>query len=146
MQMAKLSVRVLAESPSPALPPSPILTALGPFQGLSVEHHVGQGHLGLRRGLWGKEAVGSAKGKGICSGALGTAINTLTGPSSSAGDAHKSTESDLDLFTLAHTFQKCLLEAADGMSNPRPPSRTGTGSPCSPQPAALLHSQAHPRL
>lgn len=34
-------------------PPAPLLTALRPFQWLSVHHHVGQGHLGLRRGLWG---------------------------------------------------------------------------------------------
>lgn len=131
--------------PSPAPPPSPILTTLRSFQWLGVEHHVGQGHLGLCLGLWGEEAARSAKGKGICSSALGTAINKLTGPSSSTGDAHKSQESGLDLFTLAHTFQKCLLEAADGMSNPQPPSHTRMGSPCSPQPAALLCSRAHPQ-
>ena len=143
--MARLSVRVLAEPPSPPLPPSPILTALGPFQRLSVEHHVGQGHLGLRWGLCGEKAAGSAKGKGICSSALGAPINKFTGPSSSTGDAHKLQESGLDLFTLAHTFQKCLLEAGDRMSKPQPPSHVRKGSPCSPQPVAPLHDQAHPQ-
>lgn len=145
VQMARLLLGVLAEPPSPALPPSPILTTLGPFQRLGVEHHVGQGHLGLCLSLWGEEAEGSAKGKGIRSSALGAAINKLTGPSCSTGDPHKSRESGLDLFTLAHTFQKCLLEAADRMSNRQPPSRTGTSLPCSPQPAALLCGRAYPQ-
>lgn len=38
----------------------------------------------------------------------------------------------LALFSLAHTYEKCLLEAADGMSNPQPPNRTRMGSPSVP--------------
>lgn len=106
--MVRLSVGVLAEHPSPALPPSPILTILRPFQWLSVEHHVGQGYLGLRWGLWGEERAVLYKRKGICCSTLDAAISKLTSPSSSTGDAHKLQESGLDLFTLAHTFQKSL--------------------------------------
>lgn len=62
--MARLFVGLLAEDPIPALPPSPILTTLGPFQRLSVEHHVGQGYLGLCWGLWGKKQRGQPRGRG----------------------------------------------------------------------------------
>lgn len=50
-------------APSPAIPPWPTLTILRPFQWLSVEHHVGQGHLGLCRGLCGGEAEGQSRGR-----------------------------------------------------------------------------------
>lgn len=54
-------VLVGCESPQPSNPPVPTLTTLRPFQWLSVEHHVGQGHLGLRWGLCGGEAEGQAR-------------------------------------------------------------------------------------
>lgn len=62
--MARLSVGILAEDPISALPPWPILTTLGPFQRLGIEHHVGQGYLGLCRSLWGKKERGQPRGRG----------------------------------------------------------------------------------
>lgn len=38
----------------------------------------------------------------------------------------------LDLFSPAHTYEKCLLETADGMSNLQPPNRTRMGLPSVP--------------
>lgn len=98
-------------------PPAPLLTALRPFQRLGVHHHVGQGHLGLRRGLWGGQKEQSAKGNQILQQhPLGAPPRAGAGPrhgrkhppwpqlQHGERGTHKLQESGLDLFTPAHTF------------------------------------------
>lgn len=62
---AFLFVGFLLRAPTPSLPPASILTIFRHFQWLSVQHHVGQGHFGLRWGLWGRQKEQSAKGNHV---------------------------------------------------------------------------------
>lgn len=122
-------------APSPAIPPWPTLTILRPFQWLSVEHHVGQGHLGLCRGLCGGEAEGQSRGGAAAAPSVQSQTNSQ-GPAPGQGPG-------LDLFSPAHSYEKCLLEAADGMSNPQPPGCARVGLPSVPS-SAWAHPWGSP--